>query len=321
MKLKFVFALLLTGVVTSAPALAQTFPEKPVTLVSTSAAGSAGDVVVRLLREVMTSELGQPLVIENRDGAGGTVAIDNVLGAPADGYTVLSTGAGPIIYNPFLMKSVEYKVEDLTPVSMMTALPTILVVNPNLGVNTLAELVAKAKQEPGTITTSSAGNGTPTHLAAEMFMQLAEIELLHVPYRGTVAAATALLANEVDMSFSAPGNVAEQIERGELVALVVNDDKRLKNLPDVPTASEAGMPDFLVQAWFGLFVKAGTPDAAIEKISEAARKAVADPEAAAALENLGFGVVGSTPQEYKDYLAKDIDRWSRVIEAADIEPQ
>lgn len=302
-------------------ASAQDFPQKPVMIISGSGAGSPGDTVVRTLREAMTSDLGQPVVIENRDAAGGTAALNSVFGAEADGYTILSTGAGPIVYYPFLMKSVTYKVEDLVPVSMLTGLPTILVANPKLGVKTLDELIAKAKQEPGKTTVSSAGNGTPTHLASEMLMQLTGIEILHIPYRGTAASATAVLSNEVDISFSGPGNVADQIKRGELIALVVNDTTRLKMLPDVPTAAEAGLPEFLVQAWFGLFAKAGTPTEAIEKIAAAARKALAVPETAAALENLGFTVVGSTPEDYKAYLAEDIARWSKVIKEAGIQPQ
>ncbi|MBN9887195.1 Bug family tripartite tricarboxylate transporter substrate binding protein [Salipiger abyssi] len=315
------FSLGLTALTALLPAAASAFPDKPVTIISTSAAGSPGDVVARLVREAMSEELGQPVVIENRDAAGGALAIDELLGTEPDGYHVLSTGAGPIVFAPLLQKAVDYDVSALKPVVMLAALPTVLVANPSLGVSSVDELIALAKKEPGSIAVSSGGNGTPTHLASELMKQLTDIDILHIPYRGTSAAATAVLSNEVGISFSGPGHVVDQINSGDLVGLVVNDTKRLAILPDLPTAAEVGLPDFIVQGWFGFFVEEGTPDEVIDMLSSAALKALEDPEAVSKLDALGFTVVGSGPAEYQAYLDKNIALWDGVIKAAGIEPK
>jgi len=303
------------------PAAAQNYPTKPVTVISTSSAGSPGDTVIRVMREAMMASLGQPLVIENRDSAGGTVAVTSVIDAAPDGYTLLSTGAGPIVYNPFLMASVTYKVDDLKPVVLLTKLPTVLIVNSKLGVKTFQELVALAKSKPGELRVGSAGNGTPTHLAAEMMMQVTGTEVLHIPYRGTPAAATAVLSNEVDMVFSSYGNVAQYISGGEVVPLVVNDTAPVKAIPQLPTAADVGYPNFIVNGWFGLFVPKDTPDDTVAKIAAAAAAAAGDEKVVETLEKLGFTVASTTPDEFKAFVKDDIDRWGAVIKAAGIEPQ
>ncbi len=299
---------------------ASDFPSRPITLVVNSEAGGATDVVARAIQEAFRVALGgqQSVVIENQSAAGGIVGADKVGRAKPDGYTLLVTGAGPMVFAPLLSKSVSYNPErDFQHIALMAVGPSLLVSNPKLEAHSLKELIALAKKKPGSITFASSGLGTPSHLAGELFKQLSGTDLLHVPYRGSRQASTALLAGEVDVMFSPPSATVGFIEDGRLRALAVTSTSRLELAPKVPTSAEAGLPELQVLGWFGLLAPAGTPASVVAKLSIAMNTALNESKAHEMVARSGFEPVAkSDPTSFSRFTHDERIRWKKVIDTA-----
>lgn len=314
---KLAFFILAAGTMGS-PAVAQSYPEKPVVMLVPSAAGGPVDGIARIVAEGMQAVLGQPVVVENRDAGGGVVAAETVARATPDGYTVMTAAASTMIFTP-LMSTVNFDTQkDFKPVTLIATLPTVLVVNSSLGVNSMEELIALAKKDPGKLTYGTAGAGSASHLSAELLKLTAGIDVLHIPYKGAPQAATGLLAGEVDMFFSGPVNVLPNLQNGKLKALFVADKQRNDIIPDVPTAEEAGVGDVVVLGTFGIYAPAATPDEIVTKLDAAARKAIENPDAKTKLVNLGYALPMGGPAQFRDYISQEIGKWKPVIESAAI---
>lgn len=298
------------------------YPSRPVLIVANSEAGGATDIVARALQERLRSALGtqQPIVIENQSAAGGVVGAEKVARSRPDGYTLLISGAGPLVFAPLLSPNVRYDTSrDFQPVTLFATAPNLLVAAPRLQVRTLAELTAAAKQKPGGITFASSGVGNPSHLAAEMYQQLSGTKLLHVPYRGSRQAATALLAGEVDVMFSPPSATAVYVQDGKLRGLAVTAAERIPQAPQVPTSAQAGLPELEVLGWFGLLGPAGLPQGLVQKLAAAMGTVLADPATRESVSRSGFDVVSrGTPATFASYIAAERTRWKAVIDKAGI---
>jgi tripartite-type tricarboxylate transporter receptor subunit TctC len=303
-------------------AQADDYPARPILIVANSEAGGATDIVARALQERLRAALGtqHALVIENQSAAGGVVGAEKVARSRPDGYTLLISGAGPVVFAPLLSTAVRYDpARDFQPVALIATAPNLLVAVPKLGVQTLAELTALAKQKPGVITYGSSGLGNPSHLAGEFYQQLAGVKLLHVPYRGSRQAATALLAGEVDVMFSPPSATAAFVQDGRLRGIAVTSPDRIPQAPQVPTSAEAGLRELEVLGWFGLLGPAGLPARLVQKLNAAMNSVLADPAVREAVSRAGFDAVAkSAPETFASYVAAERTRWKRVIDTAGI---
>jgi tripartite-type tricarboxylate transporter receptor subunit TctC len=295
---------------------AQNYPVKPVRLVVPFPPGGLIDNMARLLGPRLAQELGQPVVIENKPGAGGNLGAADVARAPADGYTLLMASP-PLTISPSLYKTLPYKPEQIVPVALLGRVPNVLIVKAG-GVTSVKQLVDKAKAKPGSLNYASNGNGTSLHLSAELFKTTTNTFIIHIPYRGAAAAITAILAGEVDMMFDNLPSAMGQIQAGKVTALAVTTVQRSKALPDVPTLVELGMPDFDVSAWFGLAAPAGTPPAVVTRLEQALEKVSKQPDVAAAMLRQGAepGFVDS--KMMAAFWAADAAKWRRVADFAKI---
>jgi tripartite-type tricarboxylate transporter receptor subunit TctC len=295
------------------------FPAKPIRLVVPYAPGGGADGVARIVAKKMSENIGQPIVIDNKGGAGSILGTEIVARAEPDGYTLLLGQSGPISINPAVYKSLPYDpVKDFAPLSMTTAYPYILVVNADLPVKTLQEFVALAKSRPGAMNYGSTGVGAANHLVAELFNAKAGLKMTHVPYRGTALAVGDLLSGQLAMVFGDPVTVLSQIRAGKLRALAVTSLQRSSVAPEVPTVAESGYPDFEALAWHGLLAPAKTPPAIVQKLYEEIVKALADPATKKLLEDQAMQVVGNTPAAFSAFIAKDIVLWKGVAAAANV---
>jgi tripartite-type tricarboxylate transporter receptor subunit TctC len=295
-------------------ARAQAFPAKPIHVLVPYAAGGGADANARLLEPPMEKQLGQTMVIENRPGASGIVAAMGVLQAPADGYTMLFD-TFPFAVNAVLRKLPFDPTKDLLPVSQAINMPNILVVPASAPYKTLKELIDYAHANPGKLNFASYGAGGSAHLAGEMLRREAGVEWTHIPYKGGAPAITDLLAGQVSAYFANPISGLAYVQSGKLRALATTGTKRMEVLPDVPTVKESGYPNFEVIEWNGFFVAKGTPVAVIDKLSDAVRRAVQEPEVRKRMLSLGIDPVGSTPQEFATFLQAQITRWAALVKA------
>lgn len=295
---------------------AQTYPTKPVRLVVPFPPGGLIDNMARLLGPRMAQELGQPVVIDNKPGAGGNVGAADVARAPADGYTLLMASP-PLTISPSLYKTLPYKPEQIVPVALLGRVPNVLFVKAG-GVTTVKQLVDKAKAQPGRMNYASNGNGTSLHLSAELFKSTSNTFITHIPYRGAAAGITAILAGEVDMMFDNLPSAMGQIQAGTVKPLAVTTVQRSKALPDVPTLVELGMTDFDVSAWFGLAAPAGIPPAVVARLEQALEKVSKQPDIAAAMLRQGAepGYVDS--KIMAAFWSVDAAKWRRVAAFAKI---
>ena len=290
------------------------WPSKPIRWVVPFPPGGAMDAIARTLGEKAGKKLGQPLVIENKPGAGGNIGADFVAKAPADGYTMMITSIGMATNKPLYGKLNHDPAKDFAPVSLLAVVPNVLVTNSTqLGVKTVADLVAAAKKEPGKLSYASAGNGTSIHLAGEVFTSLAKIDMLHVPYKGSGPAVADLLGGQVNYMFDSITSARPHIESGKLRALGVTTAKRSSALPNVPTLAEAGLPGYEVSPWFAVFMPAGTPKPVIARLNAALLDAMKQPDVRARFATIGAEPVGSTPDELAAHLARESSRWSQLI--------
>lgn len=316
--LKAARAALAAALIASACAHAQDWPNRPVKMIVPFPPGGGTDTVARPLAAKLSTILGQQVVIDNRGGAGGTIGAAAAAKSPADGYTVLLYSVhGAVAAAAY--KNLSYDLEkDLVPVTTAAIFPDVLVAANRVPAKTLPELIAFAKSNPGKINCGSAGNGTSRHLSCEMFAAAAGFKATHVPYKGTGPATAALVAGEIDYIFEALGSAAGQIRGGTVRPIVVTSAKRSPSFPDIPTAIESGMPGFEITSWYGIWVPAGTPKAVVDKLRAAVVKAFEDPDLKETWFKLGAEAGGSTPEAFRDLVAKDIAKWGKVVREANI---
>ena len=313
-------AALLLPMATAARAQAP-WPGRPIALVSPWAPGGTNDLLARMLARQMAGPLGQPVVVENRPGASGTIGTGHVARSPADGY-VITLGSTPNYTTaPVMFPNLTYDpARDFAAITLVATVPNVLVVRPSLPVGSVAELIAHAKANPGKLSYSSVGKGSTQHLSAEMFSHAAGIEMLHVPYNGTAPAMQDLVAGRIDLSFENMPPLLPQIEAGAMRAIGVTTLTRAKQLPDVPTIAEQGMPGYEAAVWYALFAPAGTPAAVIARLNAEARAALAQPALIEQLDRLGATPRGNTPEEMQAYLKAEQAKWLGVIRQANIRP-
>ncbi len=292
------------------------FPAKPLRVVVPLAPGGGSDIVARIAAQTLADAWGQTLVIDNRPGAGGTIGTSIVAKAPADGYTALVSSSTMAI-GPALYKNIGYDIlKDFTPVTLIADQPSIIAVNPKVPAKTLPELIALFKKNPGKYAFGSAGNGTASHLANELFKMNAKVDTLHVPYRSAGLATTGLLSGEIQYMVTNMATALPQVRSGRLVGVAVTSAKRVNAAPELPTASEAGVPGFAYTTWYGMLVPAGTPAAVISRMQADLAKQVREPRVAERFSGQGLTVHASTPKEFGSYLNTEVTRWQQVVNAA-----
>ena len=307
------------GALASAPALAQSFPSRPVNLVVPFPPGGGTDTGARILAEQLSKRWGQPVVVENKGGAAGQIGADSVAKAKPDGYTLLLGNIGTQAINPSLYAKLPYDADKaFVPVSLVAELPLAMMVNPALPAKTASEFIALAKSKPGQLSYSSSGSGSAPHLAAEIFKDQTGTFVLHVPYRGGGPAIADLLAGHVQLSFMTVLEASGHIKGGKLRALAVTGDKRVQALPDVPTLAESVVPGFNAISWIGLLAPAGTPPDVVDKIAADVRAVLADDAVKARITALGGVPRATTPQEFGKLIADDKARYAQIIRSRKI---
>jgi tripartite-type tricarboxylate transporter receptor subunit TctC len=296
-------------------ALAQPYPAKPLRMVVGFAPGGAADFVARTLQEPLSRALGQPIVVDNRPGAGSSIAAEHVAKSPPDGYTVLIASPSSILVNPLLSPKNPFQpMKELRPVSKVSASPLVVAVNPSIGVASLAELIEHAKKNPGKLNYASSGNGSAPHLAAVLFRRLAGIDIVHVPFKGGAPAVQSVLAGDTQLSFATPPSVLPLVQAGRLRALAVTSRSRTPLVPGVPGMEEAGLPDYEISFWYGFFVPAGTPAAVVRRLDAATSEALRTPAVAQTLAREGTEISRSaSPEDFEAFLVEDAKLWARLV--------
>jgi tripartite-type tricarboxylate transporter receptor subunit TctC len=297
------------------------YPSKPVKVVVGFSAGSATDVAARAIAEVMARRLGQPFVIDNKPGAASEIAAKAVVTSLPDGYTIFIATIANVINRGFPNSTSTDLVKDMVPVTMIGSVPNVLVVNPSLGVSSVADLIRLAKAKSGEITVASSGNGTSPHLSAELFSSMAGVKMTHVPYKGSTPAVTDVLAGHVQVMFSPASTVLPHIRSGKLKALATTGAKRTSVAPDLPTIDEAGLKGFETSVWFGMVMPPRVPPDIVAKIQAAAHEALDSPQVQALFKSQGIDPVKSTPQEFARLIDSETAKWAKVIQAAGIKPE
>ncbi len=301
------------------PAAAQqAWPARPIRMIVAFAPGGFTDIAARVLAERLSADLGQQVVVDNRAGAGGIIGTEAAARSPADGYTLLMGTISTQAMNVGLYRSLPYDpVADFAPVSGVATSPNLLVVHPSTGIADVPALIARARARPGVLTYASGGNGTSSHLAAELFKSLTGVDLLHVPFRSTAPAASALIAGQVDLMFDTLPSALPQVREGRLVALGITAPQRLATLPELPTVA-AAVPGFEMGVWVGLFAPAATPRPVIERLDAATRGALGTPELRARFAELALDPFVAGPEELGRHLHAEIGKWTGVVQAARI---
>ncbi len=303
-------------------AAADAFPQRPIALIVSAAPGGTTDIAARLIAQPLAQALGQSVVVENRPGAAGGIAAQAVRRAAPDGHTMLLQYSGFQVITPTVMKNQDWDpIKDFAPVANVLSAPQVIVVRPELPINTLQELVDYAKANPGKLNYASSGNGSLQHVATELLNQQAGIDTTHIPYNGTGPALNDLLGGNVDMTITTPPPLIGQIAAGKLRALAVTGQNRLASLPEVPTAAEAGFPDLLVSSWFAMYAPAGTPQPIVDKVADAIGTIMASERYRKQAQEQGAEAEFLGPQALGEYTKQELDRWAKVIEAANITAQ
>jgi tripartite-type tricarboxylate transporter receptor subunit TctC len=311
-------ALLCTHVAAQTSA-APTYPAKPIRFVIPYPPGGASDVTARIVGVKMSEAWGQQVVIENRPGANGIIALEHVAKSAPDGYTILMANVGPNAINPVVYSKLPYDpVKDFAPVTLTTKVPQVIVANPHLPVKNIRELVALAKARPGEIVFASGGNGSSNHLAFELLKSMAAVNMLHVAHKGDVAAMTDAMSGYVQLTMPTVIAATPHINSGKLKALAVGTPKRVPSLQNVPTVGESGVPGYESESWGGVMARAGTPQSVIDKLHVEITRILKVPDVREKLEALGGEIVGSTPSEFSTYLKAEIAKWGKVARAANI---
>jgi tripartite-type tricarboxylate transporter receptor subunit TctC len=313
-------ALLIAAVAAAAGNVAaQDWPARPVRVVVAGAAGSSIDIPVRAIAERLKDRLGQPLVVENRPAAGGTVAADAVAKSAPDGYTLLMAFNGPLAYAPFLYARLPYDPQkDLAPVIQMGGQPFVLAVPASLGVSGVADFLELARRQPGRLNYSSLGNGSGTHVTMELLKSRAKVFIVHIPYAGGVAAATAIATGEVQAYFAPVATVLAHVRGGRVKLIATSGEKRSPLMPELPSVAEQGFPGFDSYGWNGILAPAGTPRAVIERLNREINDALRSGEVASLLNNNQIEIAGGTPEAFGDLMRRDAERWGPVIRATGV---
>ena len=299
--------------------VAQTFPNRPVTLIVGFAPGGGADTSARIIAQKLAENIGQPVAVENKAGAGGNIAAQQIAMAPADGYTIHLTSVGPMTVAPHMVKDLPYDPKrDIAPVSMGLVFPNVIVVHPGVPAKTLGEFVALAKKNPGTLTYGSSGIGGAGHLAGELFKERAGINIVHVPYKGGGPAMTDLLAGRIDMYVGVPNTAAPYLEAGKLRALATTSVKRASTLPDVPTIAEAGYPGFDATNWYAFVAPGKTPVDILDFWNREIVKVLNNPTIKAELVKHGLDPAPGPREELANYMTRESEKWGKVVREAKI---
>ena len=312
------FSAVLAGALTltAANAMADTgnWPTQPIRLIVPFAAGGSVDVTARGLSQLLSEELKQSVVVENRAGGGGRIGVDSVAKAAPDGYTIVLASAGTIAIAPHIYKDMPYDaIKDLAPITPVVNSVNVMVVPASSPVTSAQEFIEQAKAQPGKLNFGSSGIGASDHMATELFTYMTDIQLMNIPYRGGGPAMIDLLAGRVDIMFSAVAPAISNIHAGKLRPLGVTSSERLEILPDVPTIAEAAVPNYESVAWYGLFAPAGTSEAIVQKLSEATAKTLQDPGLRQRLIESGLVPVSSTPEEFRTFVAEETEKWGQLV--------
>ncbi|MCK9513724.1 MAG: tripartite tricarboxylate transporter substrate binding protein [Pigmentiphaga sp.] len=314
--LKKIIAALGLAVLASTAAAQSAYPERPIRFVVPYPPGGFTDILARTISPKMSETLGQPLVVENRGGGGSTIGTDIVAKAAPDGYTILLV-APDVAINESLLDKLPYSAtEDFRAVGLAAYSPLVMVAHPNLGVDTVQELVALAKEKPVELNYASGGNGTGAHLSTELFKTQLDLDILHIPFKGNGPALNALLSGEVPIMLQQVAVAAPHIQAGKIKALAMPGKDRSAILPDVPTLSETVLPGFDSRPWFGVLAPEATPDAVVERLNQALTQALSDPQVKQQLAQRGAEASPSSPAEFDAFIAAEIPRWAEVVEAS-----
>ncbi len=299
-------------------ALAQNYPARPLHWVVGTGVGGTADLAARVVAQKMSEDLGQPVLVDNKLGGGGELAVETAFYAPADGQTLLNiSSVNAVNQSLYDTLKVDFR-RDIVPVAGVTRIPLTMMANPALPATTVAEFIAYAKANPGKVNFASVGNGTPPHLSGELFKSMAGVEMTHVPYRAPPQALSDLIGGQVQVMFSSLP-AADYIKTGKLRALATTGFSRARDLPDTPTVAES-LPGFESSSWFGIGVRKGTPDAVVARLSAAVDAALADPKTAASLLTLGGVLMPMKPAEFAKLIADEIVKWGDVVRSANIKP-
>ena len=323
MRITLPLSLLLAAAAAGAPAAAQQYPAKPIRIVVGFAAGGPTDVIARIMAQDMTASLGQSVIVENRTGANAIIATDMVARAAPDGYTTLFSSLSLLVNAILSPDKIKYDpFKDFAAVSNAAVLPMLIVTRPSTPVDSLKELTALAKRRPGEVTYGSAGHGGSAHLAGAMLETLAKVRMTHVSFRGNAPALIDVMSGQVTFMFYPMIGIADHVAGGKLKVLAVGTPQRHPDYPSVATMAEAGLPALADTApWVGLIAPAATPVPVVNRLSEEMRKSLARPETQSRLKALGAVTVGDTPAQFQEFLRKDHERWSRVIQAAGVKAE
>jgi tripartite-type tricarboxylate transporter receptor subunit TctC len=295
--------------------MADAWPGKPLKLVVPFTAGGSTDTVARIIAEKLTTRLGQPVIVDNKAGAGGAIGSDFVAKAPADGYTMLVGTSSTMAIAPYVYTKLAFNpTRDLAPVALLGTADIMIVVNSQVPVRSVKELVAYAKANPGKLTFASGGNGSISHLLGEYFNSMAHVDMLHVPYKGDAQMVTDLIGGQVNMAFGTAVAFLPHIKSGKVVALAVTNPKRSTTQGQLPTVSEAGVPGYEAVQWFGIAVPTGTPGAIVQRLNDEIRAILEMPDVRARFADLGFDVVGDRPEEFAAFLRAENAKWKKIAE-------
>lgn len=305
-------ALLLTAFVFNAGAQPQPWPGKPVKIIVPFPPGGGADTLARVMAPKLGEMWGQPVLIENRPGAAGMIGADAVAQSPADGLTLLMSSTASLT---------EKNVAQFAPISLVSASAYVIVVNADVKANNIRELIALAKLSPGKLAFGSSGTGASSHLAGELFKSMANVDLLHVPYKGTGQALTDLLGGQVQVMFAPPPTVLPHVQSGKLRALAVTSDKRSQTMPQIPTVAESGVPGYAAIGWFGLLAPVATPKSLVTRISADANKVLATRDVRERLLALGSEPEGNTPEQFTIFIREDMAKWAKLMKERGIKPE
>lgn len=300
-------------------AVAQEYPGKPIKFIAPIAAGGLTDTLTRALGQRLSERVGQPVIVENRPGAGGLIGMDAAAKSAPDGYTIVMVYQGLASVNPILFKVPPYEtLRDFAPIAQVATFPMVLVVNASTPIGSVKELIEQARAKPGTMNYGSAGNATTSHLVMELFKRKTALDLLHIPYKGEAPALTELLGGRVSVTFNSLPSVLAHIRSGKVRALAIATRERSRLLPEVPTITEAGIGDLEVPGWYGVLAPAGTPRQVVERLSREFNAVVNEPDTRARLASQGIDLGGSSPDAFGKWIREETDRWRKVIVDAGI---